>query len=149
VGLFFTPFAKRLLNHSFVEKLPGRKAIKSLFLAIQVYRSYPAVLLLAFFITLIVHGGLLLTFYFSALSLDVNLTVFQHGFVVPLLTVINGLPISPGGIGVGEAAALSLYKLMGVDNGGEIFVFFHIYVIIVAFLGLPFYLFYRKMGQTH
>ncbi len=117
-----------------------------LFEAIQVYRSYPGTLVAVFFLTLTIHGTIVTTFYFSAMALGVDLSIFEHSFVVPILMMVNGMPISPGGIGVGEAAAVTLYALMKVDSGGEILILFHIYVIITALLGLPFYLFYKKRG---
>ncbi|MFC1585513.1 lysylphosphatidylglycerol synthase transmembrane domain-containing protein [Fibrobacterota bacterium] len=142
--LFFTPFAPPLLNHPSIEKLPGNKVIKGLFDAFQVYRVYPFTLFITFLMTLVIHGCILLVFIFSALSLNVDLPLIKHGFVVPLLTMINGLPIAPGGIGVGEAAAESLYLLMGVDKGGEILLLWHVFVLGLALAGAPFYFFYKK-----
>ncbi len=144
IGFFFTPYAPPLLNHPGIEKLPGKTALKGLCDAVQVYRSYPVTLLTAYLLTLFIHGSILLIFILCAMSLEVNLPLTQHGFVVPLLTMINGLPISPAGIGVGEAAAEFLYGLMGTDKGGEILALYHIFVLITAFIGAPFYFFYRK-----
>ncbi|MBF0432672.1 MAG: flippase-like domain-containing protein [Fibrobacteria bacterium] len=142
--LFFSPFALMVLNHPLIGKLPGKKALKGLFDAIQVYRNYPRILLASLLLTLVIHGSIILIFYFTALGLDIELNIIKHGFVVPVLMMINGLPISPGGIGVGEAAAHTLYSLINVSKGGEILVFFHVFVIIVAIIGAPFYFLYRK-----
>jgi uncharacterized membrane protein YbhN (UPF0104 family) len=140
IGLFFSPWAKSFLNHPLFSKMPGKKIITGLFDAIQVYRSYPGILLVSFVITLLVHGGILTTFYLCAQSLNIDLPLVKHGFIVPLLTMINGIPISPAGIGVGEAAAVALYKLMDVTQGGEILIIFHLLVVMVALVGAPFVL---------
>jgi uncharacterized membrane protein YbhN (UPF0104 family) len=67
-----------------------------------------------------------------------------HGFVVPTLTMINGIPISPSGVGVGEVAGEMIYKLLGVgDAGSEILALVHICVITMSLLGAPFFFFYR------
>ncbi len=148
VIFFFTPWANRLLCHPGVDKLPGGKAIKGLFEAIQHYQRKPFILLSASLMTLLVHGGILLVCFTAALSLDVPLSFREHTFAVPVLTIINGLPISPGGIGVGEAAAEYLYGLMKCSKGGEIYIIYHIFVLMVALIGLPFYLFYKKSSSS-
>ena len=144
VGTFFSPLAPTIMNHNRIGALPGNRIIRGLFEAFQVYRKFPETLLKAYLMTLVLHGCLLMVFYFSALSLQVNFSIMQHSFVVPLLTMVNGIPLSPAGIGVGEAAAETLYRLLGNDMGGEISMIFHIFVVISAFLGTPFYLFYKK-----
>ena len=99
-------------------------------------------------LTLLVHGGLTLVFYFILLSLDLDLGYRDNAFVVPLITLINNIPLSPGGIGVSEAAGEVLYRIMGLGNSGsEILALFHVCLAATSLLGLPFYLLYRAARQ--
>ncbi len=142
--VFFSPFGGSALAWISQKKLPGEKILRSVFEAAVEFRQYPKILAYAFFLTLVVHGSILLTFYASARALGVDMTVIEHSFIVPVLTMINGLPVSPGGLGVGEAAAGALYQLVGVKEGAEILILFHFYVLISAMAGAPFYFFYKK-----
>ena len=141
---FFTPLAPWIMNLSLFKRLPGNKIINGLFDAVKIYRGYPKALFYGYLMTIIVHTSILFVFFFCALSLSVDLSIAKHGFIVPLLTLINGLPISPGGIGVGEGAASILYGLLDVKNGAEILALYHIIVILIALCGAPFYFTYKK-----
>ena len=73
-----------------------------------------------------------------------DLPLRVHGFVVPTLTMINGIPISPSGLGGGEAAGKVVYGSRGVTSGGgEVLVLVHLVILAVSLAGAPFYLLYR------
>lgn len=145
--VFFATFLSPLgqWGTRLIQKWPywGKSFFQSLSEALLDYRKKPLLLLSAFGLTLVVHGCLLLTFFLMGLALGVDLPLQGHAFVVPVLTMINGLPISPGGLGVGEAAGTYLYNIMGVSEGAEILLLYHFYVLITALMGLPFYLLYK------
>ncbi len=126
------------------------KSLNSLFMALQLYRQKPGILAVSLGITLLTHCGLIGIYYISAMSLQIDLPLQIHGFVVPTLTLINGLPISPAGVGVGEVAGEFLYRLLGVKRGGaDILAMVHITVIGFSVCGAPFYLFGRmRAGRT-
>jgi len=142
--LFFLPQGSRLLSWIETRQLPGQKIIQGLSNAFKIFRKFPGTLLVCYVITFFIHGGILLAFYFSARSLLVELSIFKHAFVVPILTLINGLPLTPGGIGVGEGAAKLLYNMINVNKGAEILALYHFYVLISALIGAPFYFSYKK-----
>jgi uncharacterized protein (TIRG00374 family) len=147
----FLPATERFFLKPRVQKSKLGKSFGELFGAIQVYRKKPKALVIAFAMTLVVHGGVLVTFYLGAKSLGGAaglLTLVDHSLVTPLLTVVNGLPISPAGIGVGEVAASTLYGWMGVSEGAEIQIINRFYTLLVALLGAPFYLLYRKRSPN-
>jgi uncharacterized membrane protein YbhN (UPF0104 family) len=43
--------------------------------------------------------------------------------VVPMGEIVNSLPITPGGLGVGEAAFDALFKTVGLQGGAEAVLF--------------------------
>jgi glycosyltransferase 2 family protein len=61
--------------------------------------------------------------------------------VAPIGHLVNSLPLTPGGIGVGETAFNSLFALTGVSGGAETLLCLRLWNVFVGFLGLLVYLF--------
>lgn len=148
IGFFFSPLSNRILEHPGIFKLPGGKLLKSLFDSLIVYRRNPGGLLITLGLGMVVDFGLILLYYFFALSLGLALPLLVHGFVVPTLTMINGIPISPSGVGVGEVAGEVIYKQLGVSQGGEVLALVHICIMVMSLVGVPFYFLYRALPRT-
>ncbi len=144
VAFFFSPWSGPFLEHPRMAKLPGGRFFKSLAASLLVYRKRPYALLLPLSLGIVVDCGLILLYWFSALSLDLDLPLRVHGFVVPTLTMINGIPLFPSGLGLGEAAGKVIYGKLGINlGGGEILVLVHLIIIITSLAGAPFYFLYR------
>lgn len=60
--------------------------------------------------------------------------------LIPYGYLANALPITPGGIGVGEAAMESIFSLNNLDGGAEVLLGWRLVMLIVGLLGLAFYL---------
>jgi uncharacterized protein (TIRG00374 family) len=144
IALFFSPFAKFFLEHQHWHKKPGGRFLKVISDGLAVYRERPEGLIYALGLGVLVDMGLILLYYLSANSLGLDLPFRVHGFVVPTLTMINGIPISPAGLGVGEYAGEWLYNYLGVkDGGGEVLALVHISIMAASLAGAPFYFLYR------
>jgi uncharacterized membrane protein YbhN (UPF0104 family) len=61
--------------------------------------------------------------------------------VAPIGHLVNSLPLTPGGIGVGETAFDALFRLTGISGGAEALLCVRLWSISVALLGLLVYLF--------
>jgi uncharacterized protein (TIRG00374 family) len=141
---FFSPYSTRVLAHRSMGRLPGGRFLKSLSDSLLVYRRRPKGLFLVLGVGFIVDCGLILLYYFFARALGLNVPLMVHGFVVPTMTMINGVPISPSGVGVGEAVGEVIYRNVGVAEGGsEILAMVHICILVTSLLGAPFYFFIR------
>jgi uncharacterized membrane protein YbhN (UPF0104 family) len=144
VALFFSPWSDPFLKHPRMGRLPGGRIFRSLAESLIVYRERPWPLLWPLLLGISVDCGLILLYYLCASSLGMDLPLRVHGFVVPTLTMINGLPISPSGLGVGEAAGKIIYRSLGITSGGgEVLVLVHLVILAVSLAGAPFYLLYR------
>lgn len=144
IALFLSPWSGLFLGHPRLARLPGGRFLASLAAALLAYRQRPASLLPPLLLGVSVDCGLILVYYFCALALGVELPLRVHGFVVPTLTMINGLPISPAGLGVGEAAGKIIYRALGIaTGGGEVLALVHLVLLGVSLAGAPFYLLYR------
>ncbi|MDB5049945.1 MAG: hypothetical protein JWO30_3016 [Fibrobacteres bacterium] len=151
IVFFFSPWSRRYLEHPGLHRAPGGRFLRSLSDSLLVYRKRPYGLLPPLALGIIVDCGLILLYYFSASSLGLRLSLAVHGFVVPTLTMINGIPISPSGLGVGEAAGEMIYRNLGVAQGGsEVLALVHIFILVTSLFGAPFYFLYRvKPGAGH
>jgi uncharacterized membrane protein YbhN (UPF0104 family) len=144
IAFYFSPWSRWFLEHPGLHRLPGGRFLKSLSDSLMVYRRNPWGLLPALIITLVVDLGIVLLYWFFARALEIGLPFVGHAFVVPTLTMINGIPISPAGLGVGEAAGDYIYRLLGVAKGGEILALVHICVLSYSLAGMPFYFLFRS-----
>jgi uncharacterized membrane protein YbhN (UPF0104 family) len=144
IAFFFSPWSGKFLQHPNLHRAPGGRFLRSLCDSLMVYRRRPYGLLLPLALGGFVDCGLILLYYFCARSLGLQLPLAVHGFVVPTLIMINGLPISPSGVGVGEAAGEMIYRTLGVAQGGsEVLALVHICILATSLLGAPFYFLYR------
>lgn len=64
--------------------------------------------------------------------------------VMPLGLLFIAVPVAPGGIGVGHFAFESLYGMVGIANGANIFNLYIILQLAVNLFGGILYLFYRR-----
>ncbi len=148
VVLLLGPWRTTLLDTIRRSRLPGQNALAALADSIDAYGNRKRQLAVAFALAVIVHGGLTLVFWLVLQALELNLSYRENAFVVPMLTLINGIPLSPAGIGSSEAAGEMLYRIGGLgQSGAEIVAVFHLCVAATALLGLPFYLLHGPAAE--
>ena len=122
------------------EKLPLGNLLKRVLHTIHFYRHYKAVVLKAVLLSLIVQ--FLMIGVSLLVSEAINPAAFDARMVVliPLGYLATSLPVTPGGIGVGEAALESLFNLFGLQGGAEILLGWRAIMVIVGLIGLGFYM---------
>jgi len=95
----------------------------------------------AFLLSLVANLALIVV---TGLGLDaVNPQPFSTRLVLvaPIGHLVNSLPLTPGGIGVGETAFNALFKLTGINAGAEALLCVRLWNISIGLLGLLVYLF--------
>jgi uncharacterized membrane protein YbhN (UPF0104 family) len=60
--------------------------------------------------------------------------------VIPLVDLANNLPLTPGGLGVGESAYNALFHAVGLEGGAEALLSWRIWRAAVGLIGLALYL---------
>jgi uncharacterized protein (TIRG00374 family) len=94
----------------------GRQAAE-FWRAIWMYRKEGKSFWLALALAVLGHFGFVFLFYFSALSIQDNAeaipSVVEHLMIVPIGMIVQAVGITPGGLGIGEAAFGGLYTWMG------------------------------------
>jgi uncharacterized protein (TIRG00374 family) len=137
------PRNSRFLSAAF-DKLPLGHYAERMFDAIHAYRYKPVTLLTAVGISLLAHtmnlgAALLLAKATRSVGIAWEMIV-----LVPLGLLANSLPVTPGGLGVGEAAFNELFAMAGLSGGAAILLGLRFLLILSGLIGLAFYLQGRK-----
>jgi len=123
-----------------LRKLPLGRYAERVFDTVQGYRHDMTVLLAALGISIVAHtltiGALLLAAY----ATNPSGFSWQMSLLMPLGFLANMLPVTPGGLGVGEAAFNRLFALAGLTGGAEALLGWRVLTITIGLLGLIFYL---------
>jgi glycosyltransferase 2 family protein len=91
--------------------------VRELLSSIIVYQGKAMVILVSVLLSVVGHLGFVSSLYCVAAGLEGPLWSWRVHFVVaPLGLMINAIPISPGGLGVGEAAMQALFASVGEDG---------------------------------
>jgi uncharacterized membrane protein YbhN (UPF0104 family) len=137
--MFFVP--TRSLVAWLLGRWPGVKGLALRVLdAMAVHGRAQGALFCALLLSLLANLALILV---TALALNaVNPGAFSTRLmlVAPIGHLVNSLPLTPGGIGVGETAFNSLFKLTGISGGAEALLCLRLWNVLVGSTGMVVYL---------
>jgi len=140
--------AKSVRNSRFLSaafrKLPFGNYAERVFDTVHAYRKAPSALVAAVGISLLAHALAVGITLLIALAINRAEFSWQMSVLVPLGFLANTLPLTPGGIGVGEAAFNSLFAEAGLRGGAEILLGWRVLMILTSSVGFIFYLQGRK-----
>jgi glycosyltransferase 2 family protein len=116
--------------------------------AVAVYRESRTALLLAFVMSLAVHGMLALAVFCIAIAIfEQAPTLTEHFIIVPLANVAGAIPITPAGLGTFELATRELYRLVPAQSqadGTIVALTYRLMTIVIAMVGVVYYWFSRR-----
>lgn len=151
--LFLTP---RFHKTTLYRRLAGLPRVGSLFqrlVAVALaYRNRFGSVVAAFLLSIVVNLGFAASFYGIASGIsDTHPTALQHLVISPIAMVANAIPL-PGGLGGMEAAVNYLYRAfsssqMPSEHGFVVALGFRVILLIIAGIGLVFYLFSKREIQ--
>ena len=153
ITLFFAlAFSKTVINNPLTKalffRLPGGLFLKSVYEAIHSYRTKPVALIQTMILSFLSHFSIIIFFWFFAtISEAPDLPFYVYLFIVPICLISTVLPITPAGIGVGQAAIYHLYKLYtGIDSqiGPNPFTAFQVVLLCWGLFGVYFYVAEQK-----
>jgi hypothetical protein len=87
---------------------------------------------------------IILGYYFAARALGSNADYVDLMGVIPITTVANNLPLSPGGLGVGESVAQAVFSRYGLTMGASAMLLVRLWLAIVRLPGGVIYLFTKS-----
>jgi uncharacterized membrane protein YbhN (UPF0104 family) len=137
--MFFAP------TRSWVAWLLGRwPGIRSLALrvldAMALHGKAQGTLFFALVLSLFANLALILVTALGLYAVNPSFFSMRLALVAPIGHLVNSLPLTPGGIGVGETAFNTLFKLAGMSGGAEALLCLRIWNIFVGSIGLVVYL---------
>ena len=142
-GLYAAVFAgERLSRWSFLPRM-----VRDVFAALHEYRQQPGVVRKALALSVLNQSLTCCSYYLALRSTGVaNLRMSQFFLIVPLGLVTSAVPISPAGIGVGQAAFFALFKIVApsyASAGTDGYTVFQAMFILLCLSGLFWYVAYK------
>jgi len=104
--------------------------------AVQIYLAHPGLVVSVFAISVGLQVMSASVYYLLGLGLGVTLTPLDYLLIAPLVFIAATLPVSIGGLGVREAAAVSLFTAAGMptsDAGALAF----LYLVVLLLSSAP------------
>ena len=151
---FILFFAAALYNYRgndpfldlFKLRIPGMGFVEKLYSSLRVYRHAKRTIGLSLLLSLAIQGLSLLLFYFICYKVMGAAPVFGKVAVVfPIGITTTAIPLMPGGLGVGHVAFDTLFKMVGLEHGANVFNLFVISQLILNCLGFIPYLSLKKI----
>jgi uncharacterized protein (TIRG00374 family) len=99
----------------------------------------PGTLLAALALSLLANLSVIAITVLAFLVLDPAGLASKMCLVIPIGHVVNGLPLTPGGLGVGETAFNALFELTGLHGGAETLLCWRVWKAMVGLVGLVLY----------
>ena len=121
-------------------RLTDNKVVSQIRGTITAYRKHSGVLLPALGVSLLANLLLVLVTMLGVLAVAPSGLTPRMFLVVPVGHIVNSLPLTPGGLGVGEAAFNALFNLTGLRGGAEALLCTRIWTAMVGLIGFSFYL---------
>ncbi len=154
IGLFFfmsaffaMAFSVSIKEHPFINflfnSIPGRSILQNIYDSIHSYRNNPIVLIQSLTLSFCLQFVIIFfVWFFAGITEAPEVPFSVYMFIVPLGLISIALPISPAGVGVGQASLYYLYKsYTGIDNqiGPNAFTAFQIILLCWGLVGAYFY----------
>ncbi len=113
------------------------------------YKKYPGTLASTFFLTILAHATHVLIFYIVALAFNISVPIIYFFLFIPIITLIIMIPISIGGLGVGESVFIAFFSLVGISMSNCVIMAFTNSIINILFTlsGGIVFLFYKNVTK--
>jgi uncharacterized membrane protein YbhN (UPF0104 family) len=93
-------------------------------------------LMYAFLLSLLANLALMVVTALALFAVHPASFSIRLALVAPVGHLVNSLPLTPGGIGVGESAFNALFLLTGIHGGAEALLCMRLWNCVVGVLGL-------------
>jgi uncharacterized membrane protein YbhN (UPF0104 family) len=137
--LFSDPFINCLPSGA-RSRLATNTVIRQLRGTIAKYRKNLGILCGAVGLSLLANLLLVFVTMLGAAALERFSWTPRMFLVIPIGHIVNSLPLTPGGLGVGETAFSALFNLLGLRGGAEALLCTRIWMAMIGLVGFAFYL---------
>jgi uncharacterized membrane protein YbhN (UPF0104 family) len=143
VGMLLS-FSTRLRHSALAERafgtLPLGRYVERMVDTVQAYRDHKRALAGAVAVSLLAHCLAVGSALLVAHAVVPNGVTGSMCVLIPLGFLANSIPVTPGGLGVGEAAFGKLFALAGLSGGAETLFGWRLLMIAIGMIGLVVYL---------
>lgn len=112
--------------------------------AIHTYLSRPLILMSLVLVSLLLQALQIVIFLILGAGVEASLAPSQYLFIVPVVLVAASIPVTVGGLGVREAAAVTLFTAAGMSTGHAAAVSL-LFIPVLLLSGLPGLWFFMRM----
>jgi uncharacterized protein (TIRG00374 family) len=137
--LFSKPVANSVPGNP-LQRMAKNAIVQDVLGTISTYREHCGVLLAALGASLLANLFLVLVTMLGLLAVAPSSWTSRMCLVIPIGHIVNSLPLTPGGVGVGETAFNALFQITGLQGGAEALLCSRIWTALVGLIGLAFYL---------
>ena len=142
LGVFIC-FSTRLRNSRILNWINQKRFgsyLKQTFDTVHAYREDIGTLWAAFGISMLAHTLTVFVTLLGSWAIISGSIAWKTIVLIPLGMLVNSLPLTPGGLGVGEAAFDVLFKGAGLTGGAETLLAWRLLMLLISLVGLVFYL---------
>lgn len=134
ISVFFLAFYFGPVRELSLKFVPRRfkRSIASMY---DAYLGRKKALAQCFLLSIVSQVFLLGAFFLAGAHLGTPPEFLAVFLVVPLVLLANTLPVSPGGVGIGEAAASILFMQFGMPSGAGIMLIVRLWLMIIQLPG--------------
>ncbi len=133
-------FRKNMVFRYIKEKLPLQHYVDRVAEAVNAFRVHKLALLVAVVISVLGNGAMVFMFLLAGTVFMPDTPVAAVCFLAVLGMFANALPLTPGGLGVGEAAFEGLFGLLGISAGAMLMVSWRLGMLPLGLLGGLYYI---------
>ncbi|MBU0730898.1 MAG: flippase-like domain-containing protein [Proteobacteria bacterium] len=145
-GIILLPYrGDRDRLHVFISKIPRSGFLLVFYLTMKKLGAKPLKLLSTVAISFFIHCCIVFLFLQITKLIGAEpVDPFIQMFIMPFGFIATAIPIAPGGIGVGHAAFETLYSMMGIKGGADIFNLYIVIQLTNYMFGGIIYFFYKN-----
>ncbi len=140
VGYFLLKLKPGGFIKNLLEKHVQNNTITQISSVMGVYRKEPKSLVWVFVYSTAAHFSMFVALFSFGRALGDTLSLSRYIFILPFGLIVNALPVSPGGIGVGEQGFETIFSLFDSRYGAPVCALLHASMILIAMVGAVVYL---------
>jgi uncharacterized membrane protein YbhN (UPF0104 family) len=91
-------------------------------------------------LSFLTQGAGLASFVLFGLALKVQVPLIGYMIMVPLGLMVTAIPVTPAGLGVGQVAFLTLFRMVGSSQGANLFTLYSVCFVLINLSGACLYL---------
>jgi uncharacterized membrane protein YbhN (UPF0104 family) len=132
-----SPRRERARKHS---SIASWTRVKRTVASLRIHEYPLAVLGLRVLQSMVIHVLVVVLVYICSMHSSSGLDFLRVFVATPVGLLVNAVPLSPGGLGIGENAFELLYRMVGGANGGTSFLLARVFMYSPALIGLAYIL---------